>query len=167
MNDGKTVLVYGKAYLLSGPEGTTTRYIGFNAEISPENGNKSFQLESGKKLKQKSKDREEGTWTIDSEGYTMFVNQRMADILGYSPEEMKGRHLFSFMDDKGVQYATNLISRRKDGISEEHVFIFIHKSGKEIFTKLSTSPIIDSSGNYLGAIAIVIDLSNEKNFHIS
>jgi PAS domain S-box-containing protein len=34
-----------------------------------------------------------GMWSIDSELRTTFVNARMAEMLGYSPQEMLGRTL--------------------------------------------------------------------------
>ena len=42
---------------------------------------------------------QEGIWQIDADNRTTFVNQKMADMLGYTVEEMHGRPLFDFMDD--------------------------------------------------------------------
>ena len=39
---------------------------------------------------------QEGIWSIDEAGETNFVNQRMASMLGYGPEEMIGQHLLDF-----------------------------------------------------------------------
>ena len=33
----------------------------------------------------------EGIWLIDTEARTTFVNRRLADLLGYSEEEMLGK----------------------------------------------------------------------------
>ena len=48
---------------------------------------------------------QEGIWVIDADAVTTFVNPRMAEILGYTTEEMIGRHLYSFMDEQGKQIA--------------------------------------------------------------
>ena len=40
----------------------------------------------------------EGIWAVDRDWNTSFVNLSMANMLGYSPEEMVGRPLKSFMD---------------------------------------------------------------------
>jgi PAS domain S-box-containing protein len=63
---------------------------------------------------------QEGIWLIDEKAITTFVNPRMAEILNYKPEEMIGRHLFSFMDKKEVEIAQKNIERRKKGIKEQH-----------------------------------------------
>lgn len=42
---------------------------------------------------------QEGVWVIDRDSNTSFVNQTLCDMLGYTMQEMIGRHLFSFMDE--------------------------------------------------------------------
>lgn len=105
---------------------------------------------------------QEGIWVIDTDAVTSFVNPRMADILGYTVEEMLGRHLFSFMDEQGKQIAQANIDRRKQGIQEQHDFEFIRKDGARIYTSLETGPIYDETGQYAGSIAAVADITQRK-----
>lgn len=105
---------------------------------------------------------QEGIWVIDQHERTTFVNPSMADMLGYTTEEMLGRHLFDFMDDHGVELARQNLERRRQGISESHDFEFIRKDGSRIFTLLSTSPILDEQGNYAGAIAGIQDITARR-----
>ncbi|MCX6690795.1 MAG: PAS domain S-box protein, partial [Methanoregula sp.] len=105
---------------------------------------------------------QEGIWTIDGDGNTTYVNQQMAKILGYTAEEMLGVHLFSFMDDAGKIIAAGNMERRRQGITEDHEFEFITKRGNRIYAHLSTSPIIDEKGVYLGALAVVSDITGRK-----
>jgi PAS domain S-box-containing protein len=58
--------------------------------------------ESEKKYRQLVETLQDGVWVIDKDGYTTFINPRMAEMLGYTREEMQGKHLFSFMDEHGV-----------------------------------------------------------------
>jgi PAS domain S-box-containing protein len=105
---------------------------------------------------------QEGIWVIDQHAITTFVNPRMAEILGYAPEEMLGRHLFTFMDDQGRAVAEQNIERRKAGIKEQHDFEFIRKDGNRIYTRLETGPIFDHDGVYVGSIAAVADITARK-----
>jgi PAS domain S-box-containing protein/putative nucleotidyltransferase with HDIG domain len=102
---------------------------------------------------------QQGIWAIDKQANTTYVNQPMADMLGYSPEEMLGKHLFSFMDKRGIEIATKLLNNRRHGIKEQHEFEFLRKDGSRIYTLLNTSPILDDRGNYTGAIAGVQDIT--------
>ncbi len=104
----------------------------------------------------------EGIWAIDGDAYTTFANNRMAEILGYSIEEMLGKHLYSFMDDNGVKIAEINLKRRQMGIKEHHDFEFIRKDGTKVFTRLETSPILDEKGEYRGAMAFVTDITERR-----
>jgi len=100
-----------------------------------------------------------GIWVIDKDSCTTFVNPSMAKMLGYSADEMMGKHLFSFMDERGVEIATRNVERRKQGLAEQHDFEFLRKDGNRITVTMVTAPIIDKDGNYAGAIAGVIDIT--------
>nr|MDO8079392.1 PAS domain S-box protein [Candidatus Freyarchaeota archaeon] len=117
---------------------------------------------SEEKYRQLVENLNEGIWVIDEEDKTAFVNKRMAEILGYSLDEMLGKHLFSFMDEKGEKVAKYNLERRRQGIREDHDFEFIRKDGTRIYTRLATSPIIDENGNYAGALAAVIDITERR-----
>jgi len=105
---------------------------------------------------------QEGIWAIDPDGITTFVNPKMADILGYTAEEMQGAHLFSFMDDGAKAIAAEKMECRRQGITEEHEFEFITKGGNRISAYLATAPITDEQGVYKGALAVVSDITDRK-----
>ncbi|TAF41484.1 MAG: PAS domain S-box protein, partial [Oscillatoriales cyanobacterium] len=54
----------------------------------------------------------EGVWMFDSESKTTFANSRMAEMLGYTVEEMQGRSLFEFIDDNTKEIANIYVQRR-------------------------------------------------------
>lgn len=86
----------------------------------------------------------------------------MAKMLGYTPEEMAGKHLFNFMDDEAIKSAQKYLKRRSDGIIETHTFIFTHKSGEKIYTKINTYPFLDDSKKYHGALAAITNITEQK-----
>ena len=104
----------------------------------------------------------EGIWKIDKEGYTNFVNPKMVQMLGYKAKEIKGKHLFDFMDEKELPYARECLSRRSQGLSEQHEFTFRKKNGELLYTLVNISPIYAEQGPYIGAIAGIIDISLRK-----
>ncbi len=118
--------------------------------------------ESEKKYRQLVELAQEGVWAIDSDANTTFVNPRMAEMLGYSVEEMHGQHLFSFMDERGVEICERNLERRRSGIKEQHDFEFLRKDGTRVYTSMETSPISDEGGNYVGALAMVADITERR-----
>jgi PAS domain S-box-containing protein len=87
----------------------------------------------------------------------------MAQMLGYSVEEMMGKELLEFMDDDMKKIAQSNIERRRQGIQEQHDFPFLRKDNKPIWTTISTSPIIDEQGNYQGALGLLTDITERKS----
>jgi len=104
----------------------------------------------------------EGIWYIDENAHTTFVNQRMAEMLGYTVEEMSGKHLFEFMDEQGKAIAINKLESRQQGMRDQHEFEFIRKDGSRIYTLMETGPITDVDGRYAGAVAGVIDITGRR-----
>jgi len=122
--------------------------------------------ESEKKYRRLVELAQEGIWLIDEKAMTTFVNPKMAEILGYKAEEMMGKHLFSFMNEKGIEIAKKNLERRKQGIKEQHDFEFLRKDGSKIYTSLETSSITDKNGKYLGALAVVADITQRRAMEI-
>ncbi len=104
----------------------------------------------------------EGIWIIDPSHITSYVNLRMANMLGYQIEEMLGKSLFDFMDESGQQLAIEKLELRQLGIAEHHDFRFKTKAGKDLWTSLSANPLHDDCGNYMGALAMITDISDRK-----
>ncbi len=117
---------------------------------------------SGKRYRELVEALQEGIWAIDEHTCTTFVNPRMAEMLGYTVEEMQGKHLFEFMDERGVEVAKYNLDRRQQGIKEQHDFEFLRKDGTRIYAILETTPITDDEGNYSGALAGVADITERK-----
>jgi len=104
---------------------------------------------------------QEGIWTIDENAYTTFTNPHMAKMLGYTVEEMQGKHLYEFMDEDGVRICERNLERRKQGIEEQHSFEFITKDGRRVYAELETVPLYDDQGKYTGAFACVMDATEK------
>lgn len=105
---------------------------------------------------------QEGVWVIDQNNSTTFVNQRMADMLGFTAQEMIGKTLFDHMNEKGRRIAEENIERRKRGIKESHDFCFQRKDGTELWAIVSTNPLMDAEGNYQGALALITDITDRR-----
>ncbi len=103
---------------------------------------------------------EEGIWTIDARGGTTYVNRKLAQMLGYGEAEMLGRHLFEFCSEADRQAAADSLERRRLGVREQHLLGLRCKDGREMFARMSTSPVLDGEGRYAGALAMVTDLTD-------
>ncbi len=105
---------------------------------------------------------DEGIWMIDAESKTTFANQKMADMLGYTTDEMMGKTLFDFMDEEGIVICEANLERRRQGIREQHDFKFRRRDGSALWAILSTNPMSDKQGRYIGALAMIADITDRK-----
>ena len=121
-----------------------------------------FELEeSREKYRQIVETAQEGIWLIDENNKTVFVNQKMCDILEYSIEEMMGKENSHFLDEEGRKLSAVSIARRRDGVTENLHKPFITKNGKHIWTNMSANAIFSKSGEYTGALAMISDISDK------
>jgi len=105
---------------------------------------------------------QEGIWTIDEHDKTNFVNQKMADILGYKPEEMIGKEPNYFMFEKDKAASVERLKKRHAGAVENLDIRYVSKSGQEIWTNMSANPIFNAIGEYRGTLAMVTDITQRK-----
>lgn len=105
---------------------------------------------------------QEGVWVIDKQAKTSFVNPRMAEMLGYEVEDMRGRSVFDFMGAEARQQCEHYLQRRYQGIAEQHDFEFRRRDGSLLYASLETSPFFDKEGNYAGTLAAVADISARR-----
>lgn len=118
--------------------------------------------ESEKKYRQIAETAQEGIWLIDSKNKTIFVNKKFSEIFGYSFEEMIGKANQDLMDENGKMIGKERIDRSQKTISEEFEQIYLSKTGKRIWAKVSVSCILDNNGDYNGALAMLSDITERK-----
>jgi len=101
----------------------------------------------------------EGVWRADAEGKTIEVNRRMAELLGYLPEDMVGRHFLDFVTPEWAEVARSAHERVIAGEPTQFEFMFRHRDGREVWTLITTHPITDATGRYQEGYAIVRDIT--------
>jgi PAS domain S-box-containing protein len=143
-------------------EGNVTRLFGTAQDVTALWQAEDALRKSEEKYRNLIESLQEGVWVIDEHDNTTFVNVPMADMLGYTVEEMAGRPLLSFVDDETIKIARKLLERRRQGIGEQHEFVFRRRDGSSVFTIVETVPLIGRDGNYTGAIAGIIDITDRK-----
>ena len=119
-------------------------------------------MESEAKYRQLVELAQEGVWALDTNSRTVFVNPRMAKMLGYSESEMIGKHFGSFLGKPDFDFAMNNLERCRLGDQKQCVFEFVQKDGTHIFTNIAASSFLDDMGNCIGTLALVADITEGK-----
>jgi PAS domain S-box-containing protein len=104
----------------------------------------------------------EGIWILDVQGRINYANQRMAQMLGYSVEDIVGRPIVDFMDEEVRSDAKQNLERRKQGKKDQYDFRFCRQDGSKLWTMVSTNPIFSERGEFQGELAMMTDVSDRK-----
>jgi diguanylate cyclase (GGDEF)-like protein/PAS domain S-box-containing protein len=105
---------------------------------------------------------DEGIWEIDALGFITFVNPKMAALLGCEIEDLLEQPLVRFMDEEGKTRFEAHDVRRQHARGERAELKFIRCDGAELWTSAATTPIFDVAGNYVGALALVTDITRQR-----
>lgn len=100
----------------------------------------------------------EGIWVVDASDITTYVNPKMAEMLGSSPQQMIGQPLSQYMGNDPI--TEDLNSNTPGGPYRD--FKFKRSDGREFWTLINTNPLLDSDGNYTGALGLLTDITERK-----
>ncbi|TVU55125.1 MAG: PAS domain S-box protein [Arthrospira sp. PLM2.Bin9] len=162
--NGSTVWVVCSGQVIEwDDDGNAMRMVGCHIDISDRKKSEIALQESEARYRRIIETTLEGVWIIDEDAKTTFVNQRMADMLGYTPSEMIGMGLMDFLNFPEQLQTQNYLERRKQGIQEQHTCKFQRRDGTALWAIISTTPMLDDQGNFLGAIGLLTDISELVN----
>jgi PAS domain S-box-containing protein len=85
----------------------------------------------------------EGIWVTDGERRTILVNQRMADMLGYTTDELQGRIPSEFLDAGQEPVVLKARQDLTGGATTHYEFRFRRKDGSDLWAISSAAPIRD------------------------
>jgi PAS domain S-box-containing protein len=104
----------------------------------------------------------EGIWALGPDAVTTFVNARMAEMLGYSVEEMNGRPLTDFMFQEDMPDYLNRMENRHQGLSEHYERRYRRKDGQVVWVLVSATPIFDDAHHFAGSFGMLTDITELK-----
>lgn len=142
--------------------GRLTHLLAVKEDISERRRAEAELLASERKYRAIVETADEGIWQVDADWNTTFVNRRMEELLGHAPGAMLGRPLGNFMDAAGRELLGALQAQCERGVREHHDFVFVRADGGELHALVSATPILDERGGFLGATALVADISRRK-----
>jgi two-component system cell cycle sensor histidine kinase/response regulator CckA len=104
----------------------------------------------------------EGVGITDLNETLVFANREFASMLGYEVEEFVGKNLRDLLAEKEIGIVQAETARRQLGISSAYDLRMIRKDGGRITVRVSAVPRRDEHDNVIGTIAVVSDITIEK-----
>ncbi len=160
--DGSTVWTEVISNVMRNQAGDFIGILGVTRDITKRKQAEETLHASEKKYRQLVELAQEGIWVTDAASCTTFVNPKLAEILGYPVEAIMGQPQLAFMDERGAEIYRHNLEHRRQGIKEQPDFEFIRQDGQRIYVIMATSSITDETGNWMGAIALLTDVTERR-----
>ncbi|MGV3756420.1 MAG: PAS domain S-box protein [Verrucomicrobiota bacterium] len=105
---------------------------------------------------------QEGIWVVNAQGVTVFVNERMAEMLGYNQTEVMGKSAFDFMfaEDRGRHMKD--LAEENIGPHDQRDLRFRRKDGSVLWILAISNPLRDKDGKFTGALGVMTDITERK-----
>lgn len=104
----------------------------------------------------------EGILLIDEKQTVTFVNSKLADIVGYKRDELKGKRVIDFVFEEDIKRAESYIKDNMEGLKAEFKFKLKHRDGSERWVSVNAVPVFDGPGRYTGGLALITDITEQR-----
>ncbi len=101
---------------------------------------------------------------FDLSGKITDANQNFLDALGYSADEIVGKHHQTFVspDNTSSEDFKALWARLASGKTVRGDFKQVHKSGRDVWLEASYSPLFDKKGAVVAVVEFAVDVTEQK-----
>ncbi|WP_048190668.1 PAS domain S-box protein [Methanobacterium sp. SMA-27] len=110
---------------------------------------------------------ESGLFLIDSQNKINYVNSQMADMLGYKMDDLMNQNVFNFINKSCRNVFKKHLKVNDKHIGQTYEIQFLNKEGTPLWVLVSTSPLHKVTGEYIGAISIMTDITARKGMEKS
>ena len=104
----------------------------------------------------------EGIMILDSQFCFAFVNQKLADMLGYLPEEMLDRPIISIIFEEDLTDHLATMEKRAAGAGGQYERRLRRKDGSSCWTIVSATVLKNEAGQFTGSFAMLTDITERK-----
>src|SRR3954447_24500094 len=103
-----------------------------------------------------------GIWVLDRSDCTIFVNDRMAELVGATVDELIGASVYDFLDAGSGAATRAALHRRRTGVAEMRELELRRRDGMVRRALVESMPMTDEDGDYTGSVAVVADITRRK-----
>ena len=107
---------------------------------------------------------EEWAWETDAKGVYVSCSEKVADVLGYTPEEVVGKTIYELMppdEAKKVKPIFSEYSKKQELIHKLENY-YLHKDGYKVCVFTNAIPIFDKGGNFCGYRGVHKDITTHR-----
>jgi PAS domain S-box-containing protein len=143
-------------------DGSVSGAAVFCRDITEQQRMEQALMESEKRYRRFIDTTNEGIGITDRDYRITYVNESLANMLGYEPEELIGFPVSRLLAiDEREEFLT-LMAQRRQGLRNHRECRHQRKDGATVWLLTSSTPILDHSGDFQGCFAMFTDLTGRK-----
>ncbi|MCX5898230.1 MAG: PAS domain S-box protein [Proteobacteria bacterium] len=107
----------------------------------------------------------DGIMVSDAKGYVLRLNNAMGTMLGFSPDELIGKHTAELgpQDEAYIEIAMRMITDlREQGFIKSFEAAWFRKDGSLLPIELNITRLKDRNGATLGSVSVIRDITERK-----
>lgn len=107
----------------------------------------------------------EGFIFTDTNNKISFLNKKACEILGSDSEDIINKSIYKFLlTPEDVRIYNEKQELRKNGASCQFELQIKRSDSEPIWVNISESPILDDNNKWSGSVAIIVDITERKNY---
>jgi len=103
----------------------------------------------------------DGILLEDATGHITFVNPKGAEILGYTPDGLIGRHWRAITPPEHIAKIEEEATRRPQGVASQYETVLLTREGQRVPAIVSAQPLFED-GQFSGVLAVFTDITKLK-----
>jgi PAS domain S-box-containing protein len=108
-----------------------------------------------------------GIWVINNDYKTVYINYRMAEMLGTTIDEAMGTTVLKFLDDENWHTFMDVLSRCREGCKEQFDIKLRRTDGRELWALAGLVPFFDRQGFRIGVSGTFVDITERKRMEMA
>jgi PAS domain S-box-containing protein len=108
----------------------------------------------------------EGISLNNNDGLLTYVNQKMAEMIGYDAHEIIGRNLLKLVDDIDYSIALDNMQKQFQNDIQSYDFKLLRKDGFPLWVFVNIKSFFDDNGKFTGSLNMFTDITERKKAEI-
>ncbi|MEE6250672.1 MAG: PAS domain-containing methyl-accepting chemotaxis protein [Bdellovibrionota bacterium] len=156
---GKEIWIQASYNPILDPKGRVYKVVKFASDIT-DSKTRTNDFES----KMEAIDKAQAVIEFDPSGKILTANKNFLDTLGYTLEEIQGKHHSMFAEKSYAESAeyTQFWEKLRGGTFDAGKYRRLGKGGKEVWIQASYNPLFDLNGDVVKVIKFATDLTEER-----
>jgi len=159
---GEVYWVFERISAIKNLAGEITHFVAVEEDITHRKAVEAALLESEERFRQMAEITGEWLWEQDPGGYYVYSSNAVKQILGFSPEQVLGKHYLEFLTLQDQQTQQSVAASQAP--FHALVNLYQHRDGHQVLTESTGLPITDAQGKLVKWRGVDRDITARMHF---